>query len=326
MAWRMNTIKIHLQRGCPGAFERRRWPGSGSRSRLGCRAVARTASFTLLEVMVALFIFMLVLMAIYSTWLLILRGTDAAQRAAAAVQRARMAIRTIEDALVTVQMFNGNMTNYLFLADTSGDFVTLELTARLPESFPGVGRYGDQVVRRVRFFTEPSRPGGADLLMSQKPLLMEVKDPAEVYTIVLARDVTVFRMAFYDPRKDEWLEEWKYTNQLPRLVQVVLGQGRRGRSTDPQDVVTRVIAIPSVAVPADVQGFGPGAVMPPGVVPPGAVPPGAVPPGTPIMPGQPGLVPSPAMPGVMPPGYAPGVTPPGVIQPTVPIRPVVPRR
>lgn len=279
-----------------------------------CRRRAPRAAFTLLEVMVAIFIFMLVLMAIYSTWLLILKGTDAAQRAAAAVQRARMAIRTIEDALVTAQMFNSNMTNYLFIADTSGDFAALELTARLPESFPGVGRYGDQVVRRVRFFTEPSRNGGADLLMSQQPLLMEVKDPAEVYTIVLARDVTVFRMAFYDPRKDEWLEEWKYTNALPRLVQVVLGQGRRGHSSDPQDVVTRVIAIPSVAVPADVQGFGPGVVMPPG-----AVPPGTVPAPTPVMPGQP------VPPGVVPPAYSPGVIQPGVIQPTVPLQPM-PRR
>lgn len=290
--------------------------------RRGGRGRAATASFTLLEVMVAIFIFMLVLMAIYSTWLLILKGTDAAQRAAAAVQRARIAIRTIEDALVTVQMFNSNMTNYLFLADTSGDFAALELTARLPESFPGVGRYGDQVVRRVRFFTEPNQDGTATLFMSQQPLLMEVKDPAEVYTISLARDVTVFRMAFYDPRKDEWLEEWKYTNALPRLVQVVLGQGRRGHSSDPQDVVTRIIAIPSVAVPADVQGFGPGVVTPPGAVPPGMPPPPA-----PVMPGQP--LPS-GTPGVVPPGYGPGVIQPGVLQPgvirpTVPIQPV-PRR
>ena len=284
-------------------LKRFRDPGVGQRR--------RAAGFTLLEVMISLFIFSIVLIAIYSTWILILKGTAAAQKAAAAVQRSRMAIRTIEDALLTVQMFSGNVTNYYFLADTSGDFAALELSARLPESFPGVGRYGDQVVRRVRFFTEAGKNGGTDLMMSQKPLLMELKDPADAYTIVLARDVTLFKLEFYDDRKDEWLDEWKNTNDLPKLVQVVLGQGKARNSFDPQDVVTRIIGIPSVAVRADTQG-GPGAGMMPGVVPPGG--PGA--PGVPTVPGAPGVV----QPGVIQPGYQPGYQP--GIRPGFPNNPI----
>jgi prepilin-type N-terminal cleavage/methylation domain-containing protein len=265
----------------------------------------RSASkaFTLLEVMVALFIFSLVLIAIYSTWLLILKGTASAQKAAAAVQRSRIAIRTIEDALLTVQMFNANMNHYVFMADTSGDFASLSLVARLPESFPGVGRYGDQVVRRVSFYTQPGKDGGTELVMTQAPMLLETNSSVEAYTIVLAKDVSLFWMEFYDQRKGEWMDEWKYTNMLPRLVQVALGQGKSRNALGPQDIVMRIIAIPSVAVFADVQGGAPGAAVPPGMGPPGT---------------QPEM-----QPGVTQPGFQPGVQPgvqPG-FQPGFPTRP-----
>src|SRR5262249_37559564 len=51
-----------------------------------------TKSFTIIEVMIALFMFSLVLMAIYATWLAILKGSKAGRTAAAAVQRSRIAI------------------------------------------------------------------------------------------------------------------------------------------------------------------------------------------------------------------------------------------
>jgi prepilin-type N-terminal cleavage/methylation domain-containing protein len=269
--------------------------------------------FTLIEVMMAMFIFAMILIAIYSTWILILKGTDAGGKAAAAVQRSRVAIRTIEDALLTVQMFNSNMTNYLFVADTSGDMAAISMVSHLPESFPGVGRYGDQVVRRVSFYTSAGKDG-TELMMTQAPMLMETNTSVQAYTITLAKDVSLFRLDFYDMQKDEWLDEWKYTNQLPKLVQVTLGLGKsHGVGSQPQDVVTRLVALPSVAVLADVQGIGPGVGLPPGGVPP----PGTTQPGVPGT-GQPGTT----QPGYYPPGYTgqpgsgqPGYSQPGIIQP-----------
>jgi prepilin-type N-terminal cleavage/methylation domain-containing protein len=261
-------------------------------------------AFTLLEVMIAIFVFGLVLMAIYSTWLAILKGSRAGMNAAAAVQRSRIAVRTLEDALLTVQMYNANVKQYYFVADTSGDFAALSLVSRLPESFPGVGRYGDQVVRRVSFYTQPGKDGGTELLMTQAPMLLRTNASVEPYSIVLAKEVSLFRLEFYDAQKDEWLDEWRYTNQLPRVVQVALGLGKaQGRSSDPQDVVTRIISIPSVAVTADIQGAG-------------------VPPVAPGLPGDPGLrdpktgQPLPGQPGYTPPGYGqPGFGQPGFGQP-----------
>lgn len=276
--------------------------------------------FTLIEVMMAMFIFGMVLIAIYSTWLLILKGTEAGGKAAAAVQRSRVAIRTIEDALLTVQMFNSNMTNYLFVADTSGDMAAVSMVSHLPESFPGVGRYGDQVVRRVSFYTSAGKDG-TELMMTQAPMLMETNTSSPAYTITLAKDVSLFRLDFYDMQKDEWLDEWKYTNQLPKLVQVTLGLGKsRGVGSDPQDIVTRLVALPSVAVLADVQGIGP--MLPGGVPPPGTTTPGVPPTGQPGM-TQPGMT----QPGYYPPGYGqPGYSQPGIVQPGFPNRPMVPPR
>src|SRR5437867_3667077 len=179
-------------------------------------------AFTILELMLAIGIFAMVLTAIYMTWIAILKGSQAGLKAAAEVQRARIAMRTLEDAFNSTEMFVANMNYYLFIADTSGDMAAVSMAARLPAGFPGVGRYGDQIVRRVSFYTQPGKDGMYELIMTQAPILLATNSGHEAYTLTLARDVTFFRMSFFDPRKNEWLDDWKYTNQLPKLVQIGL--------------------------------------------------------------------------------------------------------
>ena len=264
-------------------------PCSGSR--------AAALAFTILEIMLAIGIFALILTAIYSTWIAILKGSQAGLKAAAEVQRSRMAIRTIEDAFNCAEYFQANMKYYLFFADTSGDMAAVSMAARLPASFPGVGRYGDQVVRRVSFYTEPGKEGMNNLIMTQAPIMAASNSGFGPYTITLAKDVSMFQLAFFDPQKAEWLDEWKYTNRLPRIVQIALGMGKTaGNASKPYSVVYSLVALPSIGVTPDVQG-GVGLPQPggPGAVPPGSVPPGAVPP--------PGTVPG----GNFPPGgFRPG--------------------
>jgi len=257
--------------------------------------------------MLAIGIFALVLTAIYATWIAILKGSQAGLKAAAEVQRSRMAVRTIEDAFNSAEYFQANMNYYLFFADTSGDMAAVSMAARLPESFPGVGRYGDQKVRRVSFYTEPGEDGMSNLILTQAPILAATNAGQPAYTITLAKDVSVFQLAFFDPLKAEWLDEWKYTNRLPRVVQIALGTGKTaGNASKPYSIVYSLVALPSVGVSPDVQG---GAVVPrtgtpldPNL-PPGTVPPGSLPPGAP-----PGTIPR----GGFPPGtFPPGGIPPG---------------
>jgi type II secretory pathway pseudopilin PulG len=271
----------------------------------------RTAAFafTILEIMLAIGIFALVLTAIYSIWVSILKGSQAGLKAAAEAQRSRMAIRTIEDAFNCAEYFQANMKHYLFFADTSGDMAAVSMAARLPASFPGVGMYGDQVVRRVSFYTEPGKDGMNNLILTQAPIMAVTNAGHDAYTITLARDVSMFQLAFFDPQKAEWLDEWKYTNRLPKIVQIALGMGKTaGNASKPYSVVYSLVALPSMGVTPDVQGGGglprPGGPidpnLPPGSVPPGSLPPGAVPP--------PGTVPRSGFPQG---GFPPGAFPPG---------------
>lgn len=257
------------------------------------RSFARRAGFTILEIMLAIGIFMIVLTAIYATWMAILKGTRSGLKAAAEVQRSRVAIRTIESAFLSTEMFFANVNAYLFVADTSGDFAQVSLAARLPADFLGVGRYGDQVVRRVSFYTESGKNGTRDLIMTQAPILANTNAGWQPYTLTLARDVTLFQMEFYDAIKGEWLDEWRFTNQLPKLVRIALGLGKSTKNPrDPYDLVSTLVALPSVGVGGDLQGAGPqpvgGRPGAPGTVP-GSVPgsaPGSVPGSVPNYPGQ----------------------------------------
>ena len=204
------------------------------------------AAFTIIEVMLAIFIFAMVLTAIYSTWIGIMRGTKAGLAAAAEAQRSRVAARTIEQALITAQMFYENIRYYGFNTDTSGDFAYLSMASRLPADFPGVGRYGmgDVVVRRVTFAVQSGPDGRNELIMSQSPLLMVTnRSGVEPYNIVLAKDVTEFTCEFWDAQKRDWVDSWIYTNQLPRLVKMTLGLGKTKNSSKSHDVVSRIVAL-----------------------------------------------------------------------------------
>ena len=232
-------------------------------------------AFTLLEVMIAITIFSMIIIGIYSTWTVILKGTKAGMSAAANAQRGRIAVRTLQDALLTAQMFSANYPYYAFVADTSGDFTSLSMVSHLPASFPGVGRYGDQIVRRVSFTIEPGENNHKSLVMTQGPMMMAQNKEFQPYTLVLCKDVTLFTLDFWDEQAKEWSSEWKATNQLPKMVRIAIGMGKGKTGSDPQDLVTQVVALPSGAVLPEFQvpqGAGQGAV-PPGGIPPGTVPP-----------------------------------------------------
>jgi prepilin-type N-terminal cleavage/methylation domain-containing protein len=251
------------------------------RHRLEHRAGRR--AFTLLEVMVALVIFAMVITAIYSSWTAILRAARVGNDAAMRLQRSRLASRSLSDALVSAVMFQGNAPLYTFQADTSGDFAALSFVARLPASYLGSGFFGGQVVRRVTFTVESGNDGKNQFVLTQVPLLETNTSPDQVYSLVLAREVNLFTVEFFDPLNG-WVPEWSDSNQLPRQVRFQLGFGPTlAANASPQDVTVRTVDIPSVRVDRNMQAaFGPGGGMPrPMPIQPGPVP------GAGLIPGQP---------------------------------------
>lgn len=212
----------------------------------------RAAAFTLLEIMVALMVFVLVLASLFATWTIVIRSNAVALRLTAEAQRARMAIRTVEDAVVAAEMVVGpNSRHYAFLVDTSGEFASISFVGHMSPSFPGSGYFGDERVRRITFAVEDNQ-----LILEQNSILAALDEKNRAYPLVLARDVKLFALDFWEPRRNEWVPEWPplLTNTLPRMVRVTLGLGAPNNK-QPDQVVSRVISLPGSGIQGGLQGI-----------------------------------------------------------------------
>ncbi len=266
--------------------------------RPGTGALRMTPAFTLVEILIALGIFALVLTAIFSTWTAILRARKVGLDAAIAVQRARMAARTLEEALGSAEGFAANQPYYAFLVE-NGSQGSLSFVARLSKSFPRSGKFGDLDVRRVTFSVENSREGGRDLVLRQNPLVMDLDIDEKEHPVVLAKNVRELKTEYWDLKAQDWSDDWERlgTNVLPVLAKVSLQLADNPHSTMVRQEITRIVSLPSTTVqpiwqtPRLMPG-APGMMQPgmPGAVQPGM--PGAVQPGVPgmIQPGAPGAV------------------------------------
>lgn len=203
-----------------------------------------TGGFTIIEIMTAMLIFAMVVAAIFASWTAVVRGAASGNRAAATAQRSRVALRTIEEALGSTRSFLADVQYYTFDAD-NGTEPYLSFVSRLSPEFPRSGRFGEFNVRRVTFALENGPDNGKRLVLRQNPVLMDMDEDEQNYPVVLANDVTEFKMEFWDKQKGDWLDEWTQTNQLPQMVKFTLQL-----SNGAQDPVTRIVALPSVAVQA----------------------------------------------------------------------------
>ena len=224
-----------------------------------------SSAFTLLEIMVALALLAMIVAAIYSSWNSILKGSRVALDAAAAAQRTRITMRTLQDSLLCACMFNANASNYLFEAESDSANSSLSFVARLPKSFPRSGKFGDLSVRRLAFSVESGPNSTAQLVLRQRPVIMDFDKDEMQFPLILARDVNKFLVEFTDPKTGEWVSEWTATNQLPREVRITVALGHLDQfSTHAQEAMVEVVALPAVSVlaayqmPGNGQGGAPG--------------------------------------------------------------------
>ena len=220
-----------------------------SRLRLRSRTPRRIA-FTLIEVMVAMAVFSLVMLSLYSTWRILSQSTEAALRLTARAQRSRIAIQSLESALMGAQLFQANAPLYSFLVDTSGSYAAISMASMVSEGFPGSGYFNGERLRRITFTVE----NDGDLVLRQNSLLAPAEGEFETHPLVLAREVSAFQLEFWDIQRAEYVPEWLATNRLPQVVRMTVGIGQAGRfSKQPLQRITRVITIPSSAVAAALQ-------------------------------------------------------------------------
>jgi type II secretory pathway component PulJ len=221
-----------------------------------------TLAFTLVEIMVAIMVFMLVIGAIYSSWMALLRSRQVAQSVAAQAQRQRITLHTIEDSLMAIQSFQASPQYYYFFLE-NGDEPVLSFAARVPEYFPRNGKFinpqtdRDFNLRRVTYTLESDGNGGKNLVLRQNPVLMDIDDDEQKYPLVLARDVRTFTVECWGTNLNNevgWETEWPNTNAIPELVRVnlVLGGDKFAASSTPQFSVARIFSLPSQTMPASV--------------------------------------------------------------------------
>ena len=146
----------------------------------------------------------------------------------------------------------------------------MEFTARLPDNFPRNGKFGDLNVRQLTFTIEPppnpennfsGNNSEKDLVLRQKPILLDLDADEQKDPLVLARNVQTFKVECWDTNQAEWTTEWEYTNSIPPLIRVSLGLGGDKNDFGNATVkppVTRVIAVPSQTLPSVVQTGGGG--------------------------------------------------------------------
>lgn len=216
--------------------------------RTGGSSKGEWVAFTLLEVLISISVFTLIMISVMGCWRCIINGKLAGEAAAAAAQRARIGIKTVEEALTCSELSTMNIEYFAFLSDTSEKFASLSLAARLPSDFLGSGYFGDQVMRRVDFEVKTGGDGESDLVMTQTQLLAAPDQNNAPYSITLARDVTVFMLEFWSKEDADWVVSWDQTNQLPPAVRVTLGVGHSADHPDvPYDLIIRTVTIPAVS-------------------------------------------------------------------------------
>jgi prepilin-type N-terminal cleavage/methylation domain-containing protein len=214
---------------------------------------SRRGAFTLVEIMIAFAIFGMIVAAIYSTWVLILKSSRVGQEVAAQIQRQRIAVRTLEDSLTCIQSFQASPRYYSFFVQ-NGDQPMLIFTARVPAIFPRNGRFGDFNLRRLTFTVEAGPDSERNLVLRQNPILMEM-DPDEQGTpLVLARNVKNFAVECLDTNQG-WVTEWNDTNSIPPRLRyaLVLGGNDDFRGAAPTLGITNVVTIRSSTMPSVVQ-------------------------------------------------------------------------
>lgn len=222
----------------------------------------KSGAFTLIEIMIAMGIFAMLVAALFATWTLVIRATLVGKRTAAQLQRERVAMHTMEDALTCIQSHQASINYYLFIVQ-NGSQPYLSFTADLPQSFPRSGEFlsdtpdgtaMDYYLRRVTFSLQPAQNGEKDLVLQQNQILMDVPDAEKRLPLVLAHNVSDFLIECWDTNAMQWDTAWDSTNMIPPLLRVTIAFGNQ--NSGGAQVITRVICFPSGTMPASVQSPG----------------------------------------------------------------------
>ena len=188
------------------------------------RPKTTSAGFTLPEVLATMVILGMVLTLLYSVWSTTLNVTQTGAEVTLDVQRERVALKALSDALAGASWYENRAEETLLLGHAEG-FSRLKLLSRVPPGFWGERELGDHRLRRIEFRAEPKEPRGFQLVMLQQTVLASTNS-AKFHRTVLLPNLETFSVEV--PSGDSglaWASNWPLeegTNALPRLAKVTL--------------------------------------------------------------------------------------------------------
>ena len=178
-----------------------------------------TRAFTLVEIMIAISILAIILAAIFSSWTAILRSKKVAIDSTASIQRARISLRIIEDSLTYLRDRSFATTGITASFGSGVGWVTqfCRTPGKILPAQRQVWRFG---CAAIDLLNRVGSGSSSQLVLRQSPIMTDPdKDEAE-NPLVLAKDIKGFEMQFWDQKLNDWTDEWKDTNALPKLVMV----------------------------------------------------------------------------------------------------------
>lgn len=203
---------------------------------------ARRRGFTLLELLVALSLFSIALLLIYSGLFSAARSWESGERQISSNEVQRLQLGFLQRLLretVPLTLYDGRENRILF----HGDEHSLRFIAPLPSHRGGDWAY---------LITLKAGPGakGEDLLLYyeriQENLDIEAEPVEDAADVILVEKIEDIELSYYgDPNESgrpDWQGEWKRPDRLPDMVR--LGISLQESETHPLPVIARLRSTP----------------------------------------------------------------------------------
>lgn len=198
------------------------------------------AAFSMVELVVAISLLMMMLGTLYSSWAAILQSTRTGSEAAANVQRERITVQHVADALAGAVMVEDGENWYRFKADTLSDHSSISFIQRIPENNR---KPNAQSFRRVSFAVEPSSSGREWELVRRETPVTQAPKATPVKPQELVRRVRLFKVELLDAN-GQWKTYWSGEGRLPRRARISVAVGPGG----PKDIRVREVSLMSSAI------------------------------------------------------------------------------
>ena len=202
------------------------------------------AGFTLVEVVLAVMILGLIIMAVYGIWSVALKGWNRGGEASAVFQRQRVVMEALSELAHSAVYFSSAPDLYAIIGTRTpnlGDSVSFVTAA---DAFLPPSEANDLGMRRVTISLERDEYQRTYLaIVNQPALIADDKSKRDLQTHVISMDVSAFYVRYLDPRDGTWAEKWEETSLIPAAMEFTVVFGQPGDTLAPV-TVTRGVDLP----------------------------------------------------------------------------------